>query len=54
MSVDEHIASLRAKHRELETQLEEERNRPRPDETLVSDLKKEKLRIKDALAQLAH
>jgi hypothetical protein len=52
MSVSEHIETLRAKHQRLEGQLEAEVNRPRPDEGIVADLKKEKLRIKDELAQL--
>jgi hypothetical protein len=52
MSVSEHIETLRAKHQKLEGRLEDEINRPHPDETLVADLKKEKLRIKDELAQL--
>lgn len=54
MSVEERISSLRAKHQDLETKLEEEINRPWPDDALVADLKKEKLRIKDELAQLSH
>ena len=52
MSVSEHIETLRARHQQLEGLLEAENNRPRPDEAVVSDLKKEKLRIKDELAQL--
>lgn len=52
MSVSEHIETLRARHQKLEGMLEAEVNRPRPDESVVSGLKKEKLRIKDEMAQL--
>jgi hypothetical protein len=53
MSVDERIATLKAKHSELENTLETEISRPQPDQALVSNLKKQKLRIKDQLAQLS-
>lgn len=53
MSVDEHIAALKVKHSELENALETEIGRPQPDQGLISSLKKQKLRIKDDLAQLA-
>ena len=52
MSVEEHIASLKSKHAELEHLLDDENHRPHPDEALISDIKKQKLRIKDELAQL--
>jgi hypothetical protein len=52
MSGSEHIESLRARHQQLEGELEAEVNRPRPDEALVAELKKAKLRIKDELAEL--
>ena len=53
MSVDERIAALKVKHSELENALETEVGRPQPDHGLISNLKKQKLRIKDELAQLA-
>ncbi len=53
MSVDERIATLKVKHTELENALETEVGRPQPDHGLISNLKKQKLRIKDELAQLA-
>jgi len=52
MSVDEHAAALKSKHAELEQLLSSETNRPQPDQGLISDLKKQKLRIKDELAQI--
>ncbi len=52
MSADEHITALEARHTELEQALEAEISRPHPDDLIVADLKKQKLRIKDELAQL--
>lgn len=43
-------AELRARHAELDRQLEEERARPMPDSGVVADLKRRKLAIKDRLA----
>jgi hypothetical protein len=52
MSVEEHIAALKSKHAELEHLLDDENHRPHPDQILISDIKKQKLRIKDELAQI--
>lgn len=54
MASSAHVASLNAKHAELEVMIAEERQRPHPDDTLISALKKEKLRIKERLSQLVH
>ncbi|SMF32316.1 Protein of unknown function [Tistlia consotensis] len=51
MSLQEHVDALRAKHAELEQQIEKESLRPHPDETTLHALKREKLRIKDEIAQ---
>ncbi len=53
MSLDEKIEALKLKHHELEDALEEEKNRPLPDEIEISIIKKQKLRIKDQLASLS-
>jgi hypothetical protein len=53
MSVEEHIAALKSKHAELESQLDSENHRPHPDQSVINDIKKQKLRIKDELAQLS-
>ena len=51
--IEEHaIASLRAKHAELERNIEEEEGRPLPDSLAIARLKKQKLRIKDEIARL--
>ncbi len=50
-----HMSALRLKHAELEIKLEREETRPLPDTKLVHTLKKQKLHIKDVIAQeLAH
>ena len=53
MSVDEHITTLKARHTELEQALAAANSRPHPDQVRVAKLKKQKLRIKDEMAQLA-
>lgn len=46
-----HLTALQQKHAELETQLENENNRPLPNDDLIHRLKKQKLHIKDLLSQ---
>ena len=46
----EETEALRIKHEELESDLQEEESRPSPDEIKIAMIKREKLRIKDALA----
>jgi hypothetical protein len=52
MSLHEHVDSLRAKHARLEQQIDEEQHRPLPDSTVLLKLKREKLRLKEAIEQL--
>jgi A/G-specific adenine glycosylase len=54
MTEDDHIASLRAQHRSLEEAIDQESHRPFPNLDLVTDLKRQKLRIKDQIAQIEH
>jgi hypothetical protein len=54
MKVDERIAALKSKHAELEAALEEENQRPLPDSTVVADIKRQKLRIKDEIYRLSN
>ncbi len=51
MQADERIYSLRDKHASLERAIEEENQRPYPDDFRLSQLKREKLRIKDQIFQ---
>src|ERR1043165_5182794 len=54
MSAAEHVESLKAKHQDLEHLILEEEGRPHPDQALITQLKRQKLRIKDEIAHLAH
>ena len=51
-SIDERIAILRLRHQELERVIEEEQQRPLPDDPLIKNLKRRKLRIKDKIAAI--
>ncbi len=53
MSVKDHVSALQTRHAELEAKLDEEKGHANPDESLITDIKKKKLRIKDELATLA-
>ena len=44
-----HMNSLVEKHASLERMIQEEMNRPAPDDVLLHDLKKRKLAIKDQI-----
>jgi uncharacterized protein len=46
-----HMSALRSKHQELENKLEREENRPLPDSSLILNLKKQKLLLKDVIAR---
>ncbi len=52
MSLDDRIEALKAKHHALESKIEEEENRPHPNDVTIHALKKQKLRIKDEIAAL--
>lgn len=54
MSVQEHIEALRSKHLDLKQEIEEENQRPHPDDLRIAELKRQKLRIKDEIALLEH
>ena len=47
-----HISALQAKHAGLEAQLRDELSRPAPDDAILQTIKKQKLRIKEELAQI--
>jgi hypothetical protein len=44
-----HVSSLQLKHAGLERQIAEESNRPMPDNAMLQQLKKRKLRLKEAI-----
>lgn len=53
MSNEERVEALRMKHASIEEQIDQENQRPHPDDLLISELKREKLRIKDQIAVFA-
>lgn len=52
MTAANQVTDLKIRHAELEKTIEDEIGRPHPDQNVVADLKKEKLRIKDELLVL--
>ena len=46
-----HMVSLEAKHAQLDALIKEETHRPLPDQSRLALLKKQKLKIKEELAQ---
>lgn len=53
MSVDERIQSLKVRHSQLENELEQETHRPHPDDVHITEIKRQKLRLKDQIAALS-
>ncbi|MBN8807553.1 MAG: YdcH family protein [Sphingomonas sp.] len=47
-----HLSALETKHNVLDQQIVAESHRPLPDSQLLADLKKQKLRVKEAIAAL--
>jgi hypothetical protein len=54
MSLQDRIETLRTRHRSLEEALDQEACRPHPNDDVIHDLKRQKLRIKDEIVQLEH
>lgn len=46
-----HQSALSAKHTKLDQQISSEAQRPLPDQILIAQLKKEKLRLKEEIAR---
>ena len=44
-----HVEALTSKHAALQAQIDVEEHRPHPDETVLAQLKKAKLRVKDVI-----
>jgi len=53
MSLTERVATLKSRHSALEQQIKSEQSRPNPDAVTLHELKREKLKIKDQINQLA-
>jgi hypothetical protein len=52
MSLLDRLETLRSRHANLETELDREVSRPAPNPETMTDLKRQKLRIKDEIVQL--
>lgn len=52
MAVEAHIAELSVKHQKLEERIREELQHPSSDDLTITELKREKLRLKDEMERL--
>ena len=52
MATEAELAELTEQHRQLEADIEEEMSRPMADSLKISQLKREKLRIKEEIVRL--
>jgi hypothetical protein len=52
MASSSHLAALAAKHKELENILAIEHLRPLPDEVVIAQIKKHKLRLKESIVRV--
>ncbi|MFV0279625.1 MAG: DUF465 domain-containing protein [Rhodoblastus sp.] len=52
MSMQNHLAELERRHKTLENEIEKELLHPGGDESLLHELKKKKLRLKDEIVKL--
>ena len=50
--IEKHLASLKAKHAELDDKIDEENARPMPDSLKIQEYKKQKLAIKQEIEEL--
>ncbi len=54
MSLDAHLQELRKKHRSLSDKIERAHLSPGFDELEITDVKKQKLRLKEEIERLSH
>lgn len=54
MSVETHVTSLEQRHADLDRLVQQEAARPVPDSLRMTELKREKLRIKEEIERLTH
>jgi hypothetical protein len=53
MSLSSHLQELRKKHQFLSEQVEEAQRSPSTDDLVITDLKKQKLRLKEEIQRLS-
>lgn len=54
MGLESHLQELSEKHHRLDEQIHEEQLRPHPDDLMICELKKRKLRLKEEIERLRH
>ncbi len=54
MSVESHVQELRRKHQSLSNAIEAAHRSPGADDLTISQMKKEKLRLKEEITRLTH
>jgi hypothetical protein len=52
MTIEDRVETLKAKHARLEHEIDEEVHRPLPDTVHLTELKREKLRIKEEIQRI--
>ena len=52
LMLSSHVDALQSKHAGLDARLERELARPAPDDAMIRDIKKQKLRLKEEIARL--
>ena len=52
MNIEAHLATLQKKHGELEAELHDAMNHPSTESSVIIDLKRRKLRVKDEIERL--
>ncbi|EKE44123.1 hypothetical protein OCGS_1639 [Oceaniovalibus guishaninsula JLT2003] len=54
MSLDAHVSELRKKHQNLSDMVEDAQRSPGTDALRITELKREKLRLKEQIDRLSH
>lgn len=52
MTIEDRVETLKAKHARLDHEIDEESHRPLPDTVHITELKREKLRIKEEIQRI--
>lgn len=53
MTMEDRVETLKARHARLEHEIDDEIHRPLPDTMHITELKRQKLRIKEQIARLS-
>ena len=53
MTMEDRVETLRARHARLEHEIDDEIHRPLPDTIHITELKRQKLRIKEQITRLS-